>query len=263
MLGKLLKYDFKSILKTIVVFYILASFFAILTRVFFSIENSLVMNIIGQICQGAMISMMFSIIINTLMRSWVGFKQNLYGDESYLTHTLPVTKTALYISKVLSALVTLCLGVIVIVADLFIAYYSEEKIELIKNFILPIAENLEFSISFLIFLFILVVFVQISNIMQCGFTGIILGHRMNNAKIGFSVLYGFIVYMASQTLILAITFLVAVFNESFMNLFVTAEMVSLDVLKTALYIALISYAFVLVIIYFINVKLFEKGVNVD
>ena len=58
------------------------------------------MNIIGEICQGAMFSMMISAIINNLMRMWVRFKQNLYGDESYLTHTLPVTKASIYLSKI-------------------------------------------------------------------------------------------------------------------------------------------------------------------
>ena len=96
MLKKLLKYDLKKIYKFLIIFYSLSIFFGVLTRIFFSIENSLIMNIIGQICNGASISMMFSILINNLMRTWVDFKHNLYGDESYLTHTLPVEKQTLY-----------------------------------------------------------------------------------------------------------------------------------------------------------------------
>ena len=47
MLKKLLKYDLKNAYKILIVFYGLALFFAILTRVFLNIENSLFMNIIG------------------------------------------------------------------------------------------------------------------------------------------------------------------------------------------------------------------------
>ena len=47
MLGKLLKYDLKYIVKFLAIFYGLATFFAILTRVFLNIENSLVFEIIG------------------------------------------------------------------------------------------------------------------------------------------------------------------------------------------------------------------------
>lgn len=263
MLGKLLKYDFKVIIKRLVIFYSLATIFSILTRVFFSIENSLVMNIIAQICQGAMISMLFSIMVNNIMLMWVRFKSNLYGDESYLTHTLPVTKNALYLSKILCAVITLFVSMIVIVINLFIAYYSEERIEAFKNLIFPIAENFEVSTGLMIFLLVAVLFVQFSNILQCGFMGIILGHRMNNAKTGFSVLYGFIVYMIGQALIVAITFAVALFNESFMNLFVTAEIVSVDVLKTALYISIAAYIVILSSGYIISQKLFKKCVNVD
>ena len=83
MLKKLLKYDLKDIFKLLIVFYILALFFGGMTRLFLSIENSVIMNIIGQVCSGACIAMMFNILINNLMRLWVRFKQNLYGDESY------------------------------------------------------------------------------------------------------------------------------------------------------------------------------------
>ena len=132
MLGKLLKYDLKNIFKFLAIFYSLALFFATLTRIFFSIENSLVMNIIAQICSGTAISMMFSILINNLMRMWVRFKHNLYGDESYLTHTLPVKKHTLYLSKSIVAVITLFTSVVVIGGTLFIAYYSKENIEILK-----------------------------------------------------------------------------------------------------------------------------------
>ena len=35
------------------------------------------------------------------MRMWVRFRSNFYGDESYLTHTLPIKREVLYTSKIL------------------------------------------------------------------------------------------------------------------------------------------------------------------
>ena len=96
MLKKLIKSDLKDVYKILVIFYGLSLFFAILTRLFLSIENSFIMEVIGKICSGVTISMMFNILINNLMRLWVRFKHNFYGDESYLTHTLPVDKKTLY-----------------------------------------------------------------------------------------------------------------------------------------------------------------------
>ena len=99
MLKKLLKYDLKSINIVLIVFYLLSIFFSLLTRIFLNIDNSFICNVIGQICNGTMIAMMFNIIINNMIRLWVRFKQNFYGDESYLTHTLPIPKKTLYLSK--------------------------------------------------------------------------------------------------------------------------------------------------------------------
>ncbi|MBE6903165.1 MAG: hypothetical protein E7480_00970 [Ruminococcaceae bacterium] len=263
MLSKLLKYDIQSKLKFLTVFYILALFFAILTRIFFNIENSFIMDIIAKICSGVTISMIFNILINNLMRLWVRFKNNLYGDEAYLTHTLPVKKESLYLSKILSAVISMFISVAVIGLTLFVAYYSKENIQFLKNMLLPIANAYDTSISAILISFLFVFFLQLLNAVQVGFTGIILGHRMNSSKLPFSVLFGFIAYMATQTLVLICVFAVALFNKDFMNLFITNEMVNIDILKTIIYMCIFIYSAIVIGIFFINTKLFKDGVNVD
>ena len=263
MLKKLLKYDLKNIFKFLIIFYSLALFFGILTRIFLNIENSLVMNIIGQVCSGTTISMMFSILINNLMRLWVRFKQNLYGDESYLTHTLPIEKKTLYLSKILTAVITLFISVLVIGLTIFIAYYSKENLETLKNMILPIATFYGSSFIKLLLLVLFVFFLEFANILQSGFTGIILGHKKNNLKTGYSVLFGFVIYIATQIFAVLVIFIVALFNKDLMNLFVTNEIINVNMLKLGIYLAIIIYTVTLFVIYFVNLKLFKKGVNVD
>lgn len=263
MLKKLLKYDLKNIFKFLIIFYSLALFFGILTRIFLSIENSLIMNIIGQVCSGAAISMMFSIIINNLMRLWVRFKQNLYGDESYLTHTLPIEKKTLYLSKAITAIITLFASVAVIGLTIFIAYYSKENLDILKNMLLPIANAYGSTIIKILLAFLFVFFLEFANALQSGFTGIILGHKMNNAKTGYSVLFGFGVYMITQIIALLMIFVVGLFNQDIMNLFITNEIVNIDMVKAVLYMAFAIYTTTLFIGYFVNVKLFKNGVNVD
>ena len=53
MLSKLLKYDLKYMIKNMTIFYVLAIFFAITTRIFFNMEQSIIINIIGQISVGS------------------------------------------------------------------------------------------------------------------------------------------------------------------------------------------------------------------
>lgn len=263
MLKKLLKYDLKNIFKLLFVFYSLSLFFAILTRLFLNIENSLIMNIIGQICSGVSISMIFNILINNIMRLWVRFKQNLYGDESYLTHTLPVEKKTLYVSKILTALITLFASIGVIGLTLFIAYYSKENIESLKNILLPVATAYGSTIIKLLLAFLFIFFLEFINALQCGFTGIILGHKMNNARTGYSILFGFCAYMAIQTFGILLIFIISLFNKDLMNLFITNEIVNIDMLKIVIYLAIIIYTITFIINYLINLKLFKKGVNVD
>ena len=263
MLKYLLKYDLKYIFKFIIIFYSLALFFGALARIFLSAENSLVLEIIGKICSGTAISMMFSTLINTLMRLWVRFKQNLYGDESYLTHTLPVKKQTIYLSKIITSAVSVFFAVLVIALTLFIAYYSKENIEFVKNLILPFADIYKSSVLSVILAFLVVFLLEFANILQAGYTGIILGHKMNSSKTGFSILFGFIVYSVTQIFSVLVLLLVGLFNEDFMNLFVTNSAIDMSTIKIVVWLSIAVYSICLIVIYFINQHLFKKGVNVD
>lgn len=263
MLRKLLKYDLESVFKLLVVFYVLAIFFGILTRIFMGIENSFIMGIIAQICSGTTIAMIANILINNLMRLWVRFKSDFYGDESYLTHTLPVNKTTLYLSKFLTLIITLFISILLIGLTIFIAYYSKENIETLKNILLPIANAYGSTIIKILMAFIFIFFLEFANALQSGYTGIILGHRQNNLKIGFSVIIGFVSYIVTQIIALAFVYLIALFNKDLMNLFFTNEIINVDMIKVIIYIAITIYTIILLGGYFINLKLFKKGVNVD
>ena len=113
MLGKLLKYDLKYMLKNMSVFYVLTIVFALLTRLFNVIGDAFIFNILSSICSGVTISMMVSILINTMMRSWVRFNEFIYKDESYLTHTLPVTKNDIYDSTFIQSLIFFGIGFLI------------------------------------------------------------------------------------------------------------------------------------------------------
>lgn len=263
MLKKLLKYDIKTINKGLIIFYSLSIFFSVLTRIFLSIENSVIMNVIGLICSGATISMIFNILINNLMRLWVRFKQNLYGDESYLTHTLPVTKKQIYLSKFIISIVTLLMSVIVIFISLFIAYYSKENLQTIKTSLLPIATVYDSTIISIIVQFVFICFLELMNMLQSGYTGIILGHKQNNNKMGFSVLFGFITYLGTQMVAILGVFIVALFNDKLMNLFHTMEAIDVPTIKVCILIAVIVYTLNIVALYILNQIQFNKGVNVE
>lgn len=264
MLNKLLKYDLKYMIKNMTIFYILSIFFAILTRILFNMNQSVIIKIIGQISVGCMFSMIVSTLINTMMRSWVRFRDSLYKDEAYLTHTLPVTKNELYNSKFIQTLIFYFISFIVILISLFIVYYSKENWLVLTDYIKIITTGLNMNTSFFVIMFITLIFIEVFNAIQCGFYGMILGHKKNNGKLGYSILFGFIIYLLSQTLVLALVFVYGLFDSSVMGLFKTAT-VSIDV-QAFKVLAIVASLLYLVIIFIMSIlckKELNKGVNIE
>ena len=263
MLGKLIKYDAINIYKLLVIFYILSVVFAALTRLFFTINNSLIVDIIARVCSGITISMIINIIINNLLRMWVRFRNNIYKDESYLTHTLPVSKEKIYTAKFLTLIITMFTSMVVIGVTLFIAYYSKENMEIIKIILFPVATAYGSTIINILLVVLIVFLIELITLLQAGFTGIIIGHKFNNNKLGKSVMFASIAYMVCQFIIVIGLFVMGLFNKDIMFIFTTNPVLSVDMVKKLLYIALGLYSICIVINYMVNIKLFKQGVNVE
>ena len=263
MLNKLLKYDLKYMVKNMSVFYILSLFFAITTRILFSMNQSFMINLLGQISVGCMFSMVASILINTMMRSWVRFRDSIYKDESYLTHTLPVTKNDIYNSKFIQTFIFFIISFIIIIISLFITYYTPDRWLLIKNAINSITTGLEFNTWLFIISMFSVIFLEVFNAIQCGFLGIILGYKMNSGKTGYSVLFGFCAYLIAQSIVLALTFIVGLFNSSIGDLFKNSILLDSNSFKLLVVLAIIIYLIVIFLMSIMCKKELNKGVNVE
>lgn len=261
MLGKLLKYDLKDLLKSISVFYILSFIGAILTRIFGGLTNTIIIEIIRQVCMGFMFSMLASSLINTLMRNWVRFKQTLYGDESYLTHTLPVTKKEIYLSKSLLGFINMFITFVVIIVSLLIAFYTKENYTNIINMLDTLLVSINSNVF--IVLIIIMLFLEIFAGLVSGYLGIILGFRKSNNKVGYSVLFGFIVYIISQLLVVLSIFIVGLFNSDVMSIFKSNNISNLTIIKPLIFILMFVYILIILGISYSSRKELEKGVNVE
>ena len=263
MLTKLLKYDLKYMIKNMSIFYILGLFFAITTRILFEMKETIMIKIISQISVGCLFAMVANILINSLMRSWIRFRDSIYKDEAYLTHTLPVTKNDIYNSKFIQTLIFFIVGFIVILLSLFIAYYTKDRWLLLTNYISTITTGLNFKTSLFVIGMISVIFLEIFNALQCGFLGIILGYKNNDNKILFSVLYGFIAYIVSQSLVLFLTFIVGLFNKNIMDLFKNNILLDTASFKLLMGLAIILYLIIIFTMSIVCKKIFNKGVDVE
>lgn len=262
MLKKLLKYDLKWCYKPLFVFYFIALFFSILVRIVESVEQSLILLIIDKICCGVLIAMIISILINCFMRNWARFVRNIYKDESYLTHTLPVSKNQLYLSKILTAIITLLTSFIVIIACLAIATLNKDTWMFLKTSLEQSAIYFDSSVFGFLLIMIITIFFEFLFLMMSGILGIIIGHRSNNFKLVKSIVIGFAIYVMLSFLSVVILFIAGLLNPDIMSLFHNL-VVSSNALKSMMFVGIFVYFIYNLGIYFVGNTLFNKGIDVD
>lgn len=262
MLGKLLKYDLKWCFKPLIIFYILAIIFSIITRMIESVDQTLILLIMDKICSGVVIAMLINILINCLMRNWVRFERNIYKDESYLTHTLPVSKNKIYLSKILTAIITLFISFIVIAICLAIVGLNDVTWYSLKLSLEQSAIFLNSNPLSLIIVLIITIFFEFLFMILSGILGIVIGHRSNNMKIVKSILIGMGIYMGLSLFSLAIIYMAGILSPDIMSVFNNIK-VSSNSIKSIMIIGIFVYAIYNLIIYFVGNALLNKGVNVD
>lgn len=263
MLGKVMKYDLKWVCKPLLVFYILGLVFSVATRLLSNIQNSIVFTVITQICSGAAISMMASIVINSLMRCWVRFIRNIYKDESYLTHTLPAKNGTIFLSKVLTGIILMLFSFTIIFACIVIAYGTKANFEFIKNALMPIATMLEMKTGVIIAVIGIILILEFIFMLICGYLGIILGHKSNNKRIIKSVIYGIVLFIAMSITTVLLLYITGLFNKNIMNLFNTVEAPNKETMQLLMVGGIILYLIYIIIYYIIGNSQIKKGVNVE
>ena len=123
MLGKLFKYEWRSISKLLLPIHGFVLLFALLSRFYFTISggtdallntDSTIIGTLTMLLIFALVIVISSIAIFTYIYSGYHFYKNVFTDQGYLTNTLPVTPSQLLLSKELAALLWLLIDVVVI-----------------------------------------------------------------------------------------------------------------------------------------------------
>ena len=262
MLKKLIKYDFKKMFQVLPYFYIATVFFAILTRVVNIWKDIQFIFILGQIFQGTAIALMVNCLVNTILGILIrSFRNSFYSDEGYLTHTLPVTKSKLLLSKFISAILVLLITVTVSLASLMIMFYSKEFVELFKQTLNIVETGLNINATLLLFLLALVIFFQLSAMLLMGFASIVKGHSYNNKKILKTFIWFAIYYAFASVISLVIVALVLLITGNIAELL--ASVMQAKTFIIIIVTGLVIYIGYTALFYYIANKLFNKGVNLD
>lgn len=280
MLTKLIKYDLKFIFKTVNIYLILLLISVILHNLTSYDYTPVTLDASGQVFGGdpdapiliqflhtvfynAIIAMLIGLVLNAIIRAWGRFKYNLYGDESYLTHTLPVSRQTLWLSKFLSLILTI-LGVTV---GIGINFYLLSLTPTGRSLIGGLGFNDQASANYT-FALLLAIFVEFVFIALCGFVGIVLGQRTSNHRGLWSLICGFVIYFLSVLIMFIILRLWSQLDPDFQALFNTSAIhpneifVSGFVTKVLLGASLV-YTVMIATLAMINCHLLKRGVDVD
>ena len=264
MLSKLFKYDFRWINKIMPVYYIILVLISITTKIIEYLLNkdpSLLLVIVDKVLVGMFIGCSVSIMITCTMRVWHRFVNNLYKDESYLTHTLPVTSNQLFNSKVLAGIVSLLISALVIVVCIAFVYVSKDSIEQIKimwNSLVDVYNNV-FAVLFIIGM-ILLIALEIIYILMAGILGITIGHRFNNYKILKSIIVGIGSYSLLSVMSLVI---VSIISKIIDYDIIGNGFPTMNYMKVMGIAGLLIYLVYDLAYYLVSKKVLRMGVNVE
>lgn len=261
MFSKLLKYDLRYIYKILGVYYIVTIGCALVGKAAALIPNpSPLVDFIGIFFRNASLGLCIGLIINAVTRTWARFQQSLYGDESYLTHTLPVSRPELFGSKFASTIITLLLSFIISIIIIWLLL-SDGSFNL--SSILPFGANSSISEPAFIAIFILATFAQLTLIIQCGFFGILVGHRSHTRRALWSTIAGFAAYVTLEAVLLLSVLLWSQFNPSINSLIASGHQLNIDDMFLFLVIVTVIYTVLIAITYLVNNQLLKRGVDVE
>lgn len=261
MIKKLMKYDTKKMFWVLGYIYIASIILAGITRLINIGKHIQFLFILGQVFSTLTYTAICSILVNTFVQTLRVFTTNFYKDESYLTHTLPISKNKLLLSKYLSALIVILSSVLVCFASLFILFYSKSFMSSLKLFIQASITNFNFSANLFIFALILVIFAQICTLISMAFTAIVKAYTYNTKRVLKGFIWFVIFYFGTMaiTLLTMVVFFAITGNLSMLLSSTMSNFAFISILIIG-FICYVAYAF---IFYFICQKLFNKGVNID
>lgn len=262
MFNKLLKYHLQSIYKQAIIFMAIVLICAITSRLTAFDNPPFIVLFINKFTNGCAFGFTVGLIINVVMRTWARFITNTYGDESYLTHTLPVSKRTIWASIFAAGVIVTITSILTFIIAILIMYGSPDTINAIsQSFYDSFGSNIKLSAFIIVLVF--GIFLQLLFTLQAGFCGIIIGYRGYNYRLIRSVVYSIAIYILGSIILFTLALIWSCFDHDINQLLfqnVTPEIGT--VFRLLLGIAIVYFIYI-TSIYFINAKLLSRGVDVE
>ncbi len=192
MLGKLLKYDFRSMVKQFAIVWPTALLLAGINRIMLNFgyldrdtfELGSAAQVLTLLLYVAILMAMFVMAVVFVVQR---FYKGVLGDEGYLMHTLPVRTWQLTFSKLLCALVVVVVSILVAIASIFIFAIGEVELgKLWRDFLMVFREE-NGNVGLLFVEFILLILVGMAASFLMIYLAMGIGHLFSKNRVAMSV----------------------------------------------------------------------------
>ena len=261
MLSKLVKNDLKKNMRLLLILYVATIVVAGITRGCKELgENIAFFRIMGIFFESVFYSLAANVVIQPFLRNFLNFQRSFYSDESYLTHTLPVSKNQLITSKYLTTLIELVSAFACVVLSILIVYASP-AFELTIKMLLSTIITGSISVGLVVTLFVVLVIVEFFMFISIICFSIVVAYRAMDHKI----LRAFLIAaaMAFASLIVLAIVMVAVLAIQGISLSSATLVLSSGAFVSVILTGIIVYLLISTVFYFLTRREFNKGVNVD
>lgn len=260
MLGKVLKYDLKALCRYLIPLYAVLFGLGIMIRLLGFFDNvSIIAIICGLMIVALVVLSCLSFVLNGIF-SVKYYLENLFKDEGYLTHTLPVKKGTLLFSKVLASLVTFSMTALVLIISLIVAFYQ-------KGLFVEVVKVLNLSIygmsvyEFLLFMIVYGVIGYIVTILMV-YAAIAIGYSRSSNKLVSSVVWGLIFYFVMEFLYLGLLGIIMIINPTFISNLDNSVFMMKDLI-TFFSIFMVFTALIGGVYYYISYRFMDKKLNLE
>ena len=260
MLGKVLKYDLKALCRYLIPLYAVLFGLGIMIRLLGFFDNvSIIAIICGLMIVALVVLSCLSFVLNGIF-SVKYYLENLFKDEGYLTHTLPVKKGTLLFSKVLASLVTFSMTALVLIISLIVAFYQ-------KGLFVDVVKVLNLSIygmtvyEFLLFMIVYGIIGYVATILMV-YAAVAIGYSRSSNKLVSSVVWGLIFYFVMEFLYLGLLGIIMIINPTFISNLDNSVFMMKDLI-TFFSIFMVFTALIGGDYYYISYRFMDKKLNLE
>ena len=261
MLNKLLKKDLSKNSRLLLILFVALISVSLITRGCKALgENLVFFKILSIFFDSVFYSLAVNVILQPFLRNFLNFTRSLYSDESYLTHTLPVTKNQLVNSKFITALVEVCAGFVCLVVSILIMYYTPTFFDKIGLLLSTIIVG-KVSVVLVLALFVTLVIVEFLMFLSIIFFSIVIAYRNKEKRILKTFLITAIMSFVSITVLSV--FMLAVLAICGVKLTSSTLVLPRKAFFSVMLTGITVYSAISVAFYFLTKKALNKGVNID